>query len=119
MQEIPVTHGSYFYYAHKEGLLAANNSNIVCLASVLPKVDVNLRQHVGIRNALWDWQDEIDDYNFGWIISYAEDIEEVGWKGIVKRIRKVVGDNPVYSKFSIVQTFHLSANDMRDSHAGY
>lgn len=40
----------------------------------------------------------MDDYNFGWIISYAEDIEEVGWKGIVKKIREVVGDNPVYSE---------------------
>ena len=55
-------------------------------------------QHVGIRNGLGDWEDEENDYKFGWIISYAEDIEEVGWRGIVKRIREVVGDNPVYSE---------------------
>ena len=55
-------------------------------------------QHVGIRNALGSWEDEENDYKFGWIISYAEDIEEVGWRGIVKRIREVVGDNPVYSE---------------------
>ena len=30
-QTIPVSHGSYFYYAWKEGLLASNNANIVSL----------------------------------------------------------------------------------------
>ena len=29
-EEQPVTHGSYFYYAYKEGLLAPDNANIVC-----------------------------------------------------------------------------------------
>ena len=29
LQEIPVSHGSYFWYAHKEGLLAADHANIV------------------------------------------------------------------------------------------
>ena len=55
-------------------------------------------QHVGIRGALGTWEDEENDYKFGWIISYAEDIEEVGWRGIAKQIREVVGDNPVYSE---------------------
>lgn len=27
--DMPVSHGNYFYYAYKEGLLAPNNSNIV------------------------------------------------------------------------------------------
>ena len=34
------------------------------------------------------------------MISHAYDIEEVGWKGIVKHIRDTVGDNPVYSASS-------------------
>ena len=34
------------------------------------------------------------------MISHAYDIEEVGWKGIVKHIRDTVGDNPVYSTSS-------------------
>ncbi|THG98722.1 hypothetical protein EW026_g3525 [Hermanssonia centrifuga] len=84
-EEIPVTHGSYFWYAHNEGLLASNNSNI----------------HVGIRNSLHSWDDEEDDYKVGFVISYAEDIEEVGWKGIVQRIRDAVGDNPVYISLDI------------------
>ena len=33
--DIPVSHGTYFYFAYKEGLLAANNSNIVCVISSL------------------------------------------------------------------------------------
>lgn len=37
----------------------------------------------------------------GFVISHAEDIEEVGWKGIVKRIRDTVGNNAVYSKLPI------------------
>ena len=54
-------------------------------------------KHVGIRNSLHSWDDEKNDYEVGFVISYAEDIEEVGWKGIIKRIRETVGDNPVYS----------------------
>jgi agmatinase len=54
-------------------------------------------KHVGIRNALHTWDDEKDDYKVGFVISYADDIEDVGWQGIVKKIRDTVGENPVYS----------------------
>ncbi|EKM55971.1 uncharacterized protein PHACADRAFT_256966 [Phanerochaete carnosa HHB-10118-sp] len=84
-EEIPVSHGSYFYYAYQEGLMAANQSNI----------------HVGIRNALHGWEDEENDAEVGFQISYAEDIEEVGYQGIVDRIKEVVGENPVYITLDI------------------
>ncbi|KAI0345189.1 agmatinase [Trametopsis cervina] len=84
-EEIPVTHGSYFWYANQEGLLAPDNANI----------------HVGIRNALHSWKDEDDDHDVGFVISYADDIEDGGWQGIVKRIRDTVGDNPVYITLDI------------------
>ncbi|KAI0831720.1 Arginase/deacetylase [Trametes gibbosa] len=84
-EEIPVSHGSYFWYAWKEGLLAADNANI----------------HVGIRGAINSWQDYEDDHEFGWVISHAEDVEDVGWKGVVKKIRDTVGDNPVYITLDI------------------
>ncbi|EJT96869.1 Arginase/deacetylase [Dacryopinax primogenitus] len=84
-EEVPVNHGSYFWYAAQEGLLAPNNANI----------------HVGIRNALQSWKDYENDYEVGFVISHADDIEEVGWRGIVKRIREVVGENPVYITFDI------------------
>ncbi|PCH38435.1 agmatinase [Wolfiporia cocos MD-104 SS10] len=84
-EEIPVTHGSYFWYAHNEGLLAANNSNI----------------HVGIRGALSSWDDYDNDYEVGFVISHADELEEIGWKGVVKKIRETVGDNPVYITLDI------------------
>ncbi|KAI9056927.1 Arginase/deacetylase [Trametes sanguinea] len=84
-EEIPVSHGSYFWYAYKEGLLAPDNANI----------------HVGIRGAINSWQDYDDDYEFGWIISHAEDVEDMGWQGVVKKIRDTVGDNPVYLTLDI------------------
>jgi hypothetical protein len=43
------------------------------------------------------WKDYENDAEVGFVISHAEDIEEIGWRGIVKRIREVVGENPVYS----------------------
>ena len=109
-QEIPVSHGSYFYYAWQEGLLAPNNSNIVshhscqtvpCFLNERSRV-----QHVGIRGAINSWEDYDDDYEFGWVISHAWDAEDMGWQGIVKKIRETVGDNPVYSEP------HASKNDL-------
>ncbi|KAK7689088.1 hypothetical protein QCA50_007779 [Cerrena zonata] len=79
-EEMPVSHGNYFYYAHKEGLLGPDNSNI----------------HVGIRGALNSWDDYDDDYEVGFIISHADELEDIGWKGVVQKIRDTVGDNPVY-----------------------
>lgn len=84
-EEIPITHGNYFYYAHKEGLLGPNNTNI----------------HVGIRGALNRWEDYDDDYEVGFVISHADDLEDIGWKGVVKMIRETVGDNPVYISLDI------------------
>ncbi|CCL99229.1 uncharacterized protein FIBRA_01244 [Fibroporia radiculosa] len=83
--EIPVTHDNYFWHAHEEGLLASNHSNI----------------HVGIHGALDSWQDYDDDYEAGFVIIQAEEIEDISYKGIVKKIRDAVGDNPVYISFDI------------------
>lgn len=58
-------------------------------------------QHVGIRSAINDWDRYDDDYELGFVISHAEDIEEVGWQGIVKKNRDTVRNNPVYSEFSV------------------
>lgn len=84
-EEMPVSHGNYFWYAHKEGLLGLNNTNI----------------HVGIRGALNSWEDYDNDFEVGFVISHAEDIEEIGWKGVVQKIRDVVGDNLVYISLDI------------------
>ncbi|KZT07488.1 agmatinase [Laetiporus sulphureus 93-53] len=84
-EEIPVTHDNYFWHAHKEGLLAANHSNI----------------HVGIHGAIDSWQDYEDDYEAGFVISQVDEIEDVGYQGIVEKIRNTVGNNPVYISFDI------------------
>ena len=55
-------------------------------------------QHVGIRSPIDSWVKYDDDYEFGFVISHAFDIEDGGWQGIVKRIRDTVGNNPVYSE---------------------
>jgi agmatinase len=98
-EEIPVTHGSYFWYAAKEGLLAPHQANVVRRPSLLSSVcDLTVPvQHVGIRNAIGSWADYEDDAKVGFHIVHAEDIEDAGYRGIVKRIRDVVGTNPVYS----------------------
>lgn len=46
------------------------------------------------------WEDYENDYEVGFVISHADDLEEVGWRGVVKKIRDTVGDNPVYSELS-------------------
>ncbi|KAL6307975.1 Arginase/deacetylase [Sparassis latifolia] len=84
-EEMPVNHGSYFWYAHNESLLAPDNANI----------------HVGIRGALGGWEDYENDYEVGFVISHADDLEEIGWRGVVEKIRKTVGDNPVYISLDI------------------
>ena len=47
------------------------------------------------------FEDEKNDAHVGFHISYAEDIEEIGYQGIVNRILEVVGDNPVYITLDI------------------
>jgi len=84
-EEMPVSHGNYFWYAHKEGILGPNNTNI----------------HVGIRGALNSWEDYENDYEVGFVISHADEIEDIGWKGVVQKIRDTVGDNPVYISLDI------------------
>lgn len=51
------------------------------------------------------WDDLVNDAEVGFVISNAEDIEEVGWRGIIKRIREVVGTNPVYSAYPCTPCF--------------
>lgn len=59
-------------------------------------ITISYWQHVGIRGAIGSWQDYEDDWDFGFSISHADEIEDIGYKGIVKKIRDIVGKNPVY-----------------------
>ncbi|KFG85442.1 agmatinase [Metarhizium anisopliae] len=84
------THGSMFWMANAEGLL----SN----ASAGPSV------HAGLRTRLTgtDWADHEADTAQNWVRFAADDIDEVGTRGIVDGIMAVLGtDDPVYLSVDI------------------
>jgi agmatinase len=80
-----VNHGTYFYHAHAEGLLA-NDSNI----------------HAGIRTTLSGPSDYENDGYCGFEIVEAREVDTIGTAGIIKKIRDRVGTTkPVYLSIDI------------------
>jgi agmatinase len=80
-----VNHGTYFYHAAQEGLLR-NDSNI----------------HAGIRTTLSGPSDYDNDGYCGFEIVEAREIDEIGPRGIVKKILDRVGTtSPVYLSLDI------------------
>ncbi|TKA49282.1 hypothetical protein B0A49_12824, partial [Cryomyces minteri] len=75
-----INHGTYFYHAAQEGLLA-NDTNI----------------HAGIRTTLSGLSDYENDGYCGFEIVEAREIDTIGTEGIIKKIHDRVGhDKPVY-----------------------
>jgi agmatinase len=80
-----INHGTYFYHAAQEGLLA-NDSNI----------------HAGIRTTLSGPSDYENDGYCGFEIVEAREIDTIGAAGIISKIRDRVGTtNPVYLSLDI------------------
>lgn len=80
-----VNHGTYFYHAAMEGLLA-NDSNI----------------HAGIRTTLSGPSDYDNDGYCGFEIVEAREIDTIGTDGIIKRIVERIGTKrPVYLSIDI------------------
>lgn len=80
-----INHGTYFYHAAQEGLLA-NDTNI----------------HAGIRTTLSGPSDYANDGYCGFEIVEAREIDKIGADGIIKRILDRVGTkNPVYLSIDI------------------
>ncbi|KAM0194928.1 hypothetical protein ACHAPC_000744 [Botrytis cinerea] len=80
-----INHGTYFYHAAQEGLLA-NDTNI----------------HAGIRTTLSGPSDYENDGYCGFEIVEAREIDTIGMDGIIKKIRERVGlENPVYLSIDI------------------
>ncbi|ODV88485.1 hypothetical protein CANCADRAFT_29590 [Tortispora caseinolytica NRRL Y-17796] len=79
-----INHGTYFYHAAQEGLLA-NDTNI----------------HAGIRTTLSGMSDYDNDGYCGFEIVEAREIDNIGTEGIIKRIHERVGKNPVYLSLDI------------------
>jgi agmatinase len=78
------THGTPFRRAFEEGLLADNR----CV-------------HVGIRGSLYGTQDLADDAGFGFEIVSTVDVARTSIESATERIRRRVGDAPVYVSIDI------------------
>lgn len=84
-EQAAINHGTYFYHAHEQGLLA-NDSNI----------------HAGIRTTLSGLSDYDNDGYCGFEIVEAREIDKIGVDGIITKIRERVGtERPVYLSIDI------------------
>jgi agmatinase len=80
----PYTHGTPFRRASEEGL-----------------IDKTASIHVGIRGPLYSPQDLSDDQVLGFQVIGAHDMDDLGWRGVVERIRARVGDRPTYVSLDV------------------
>jgi agmatinase len=78
------THGTPFRRASEEGLIDRSG----CL-------------HVGTRGPLYARQDLVDDAELGFQVVPSVEIDDLGARGIVERIRERVGERPVYVSVDI------------------
>ena len=84
-KQASINHGTYFFHAHEEGLLA-NDTNI----------------HAGIRTTLSGMSDYDNDGYCGFEIVEARVIDTIGTEGIIKKIKDRVGlEKPVYLSIDI------------------
>jgi len=80
----PVTHGTPFRRASEEGLIDQTGSI-----------------HVGIRGSLYGPSDLADDQALGFQVVGSHEMDDLGWRGVVERIRTRVGDRPTYVSLDI------------------
>ncbi|KAF1830481.1 Arginase/deacetylase [Decorospora gaudefroyi] len=84
-EQASINHGTYFFHASQEGLLA-NDTNI----------------HAGIRTTLSGPSDYENDGYCGFQIVEAREIDKIGTEGIIKKIKERVGtEKPVYLSIDI------------------
>ncbi len=80
----PITHGTLFRRAAEEGLLDRDG----CL-------------HIGTRASLYAASDLTDDRSFGFDIISADDLQDLGTRATVERMRERLQDRPVYVSVDI------------------
>ena len=80
----PYTHGTPFRRAREENLFLDNAS-----------------MHVGIRGPLYSRDDIKNDESFGFKIIHSDEFQTEGISKIVERIKKRVGNNPLYLSIDI------------------
>jgi agmatinase len=78
------THGTPFRRASEEGLLDRSG----CL-------------HVGIRGPLYSATDLLEDAELGFQVVHSRELDDLGIRGVVERIRARVEDRPVYVSVDI------------------
>jgi agmatinase len=78
------THGTPFRRASEEGL-----------------IDREASMHVGIRGPLYATSDLSDDTALGFSVVHALELEDLGSRGVIERIRARVQDRPVYVSVDI------------------
>jgi len=80
----PMTHGTPFRRASEEGL-----------------IDREASMHVGIRGPLYAAEDLTEDAALGFQIVHARELDDLGARGVIERIRARVQDRPVYVSIDI------------------
>jgi agmatinase len=80
----PLTHGTPFRRASEEGLIDKTGS-----------------MHVGIRGPLYGPRDLTEDEVLGFQVVGSHDMDDLGWRGVVERIRARVGARPTYVSLDI------------------
>ena len=80
----PVTHGTPFRRASEEGL-----------------IDRTASMHVGIRGSLYSRKDLTDDCVLGFQVIGSHDMDDLGWRGAVEKIKTRVRDRPTYVSLDI------------------
>ena len=80
----PYTHGTPFRRAAEEKLFLDH-------ASI----------HVGIRGPLYSRDDLINDEELGFKVVHCDEFQNEGVDHVIKRIRDLVGDNPIYLSIDI------------------
>ncbi len=78
------THGTPFRRASEEGL-----------------IDREASMHVGIRGPLYAATDLTDDAGLGFTVVHSVEMDDLGARGVIERIRDRVGDRPVYVSVDI------------------
>ncbi|KAI0771106.1 agmatinase [Trametes elegans] len=91
-EQAAINHGTYFYWASKEGLIR-NGSSIA--------IESFFSQHGAIRTTLSGPADYANDDESGFHRIEAREIDTIGTDGIIKKIRETVGDKPVYLSIDI------------------
>ncbi|RVX70470.1 hypothetical protein B0A52_05969 [Exophiala mesophila] len=84
-EQSAITHGTFFWHAAREGAISRGTS-----------------VHAGLRTKLFSPEDYVVDRDVvGFTLIEAHEIDDVGVSGIVDRVRRAVGDTPVYLSIDI------------------